>query len=148
METPLDLPLAPPRPVTIAQYAERHRGDVLKLWRRSFRNSLEACNRDIDAAGSNHPEWFAVALAGSEVVGTCVGTSDQHRHWLYYLCVATHMRRQGIATKLVQHLEEIMRAAGARQLSLHVLRRNHQALAFYRALGYGTEDISCLGKRL
>ncbi|MBF2734742.1 MAG: GNAT family N-acetyltransferase [Betaproteobacteria bacterium AqS2] len=145
---PLDLPAAPAPAPAFVPYEERMRANVIKLWRRSFSNSVAAYERDIDAACRNHPEWFIVALAGGAVVGTCIGTSDQHRHWLYYLCVARHARRRRVATGLVRHLEGLMRAAGARQLGLHVVKHNRQALAFYRSLGYETEQISCLGKRL
>jgi GNAT superfamily N-acetyltransferase len=52
------------------------------------------------------------------------------------LLVAAAYRRQGIGRALIEHIEAIARAQGAREMVLMTAWRNTEAHAFYHTLGY------------
>jgi ribosomal protein S18 acetylase RimI-like enzyme len=93
------------------------------------------------------PDLFLVALDGSRLVGTTLGTTDGRRGFLYHVAVAASHRRQGIARELVQEVSRRVFARGFQVVHLRVLGENEDAIAFYRALGF-TADPPVLGMRL
>lgn len=58
-------------------------------------------------------------------------------HWVYIL--PEHQRR-GIGTALVTHLERKAREMGLRRLRLKTIGKAHQAVNFYKKLGYNLTD--------
>ena len=52
------------------------------------------------------------------------------------LFVEAAYRRQGVASALVAHIEQVAKAAGATQLVLLTAFKNHRAHTFYHAEGY------------
>ena len=134
---------------SIVPFSEEHREEVTSLWDINFNNAdRDSYYRDIDASLRSNPGLFWMAVKDGSLVGTCVGAYDGHRSWIYYLCVATSMRRQGIGTKLLRHVEGLMLANGATQVGLHVFKGSHEAIGFYRSRGYFVEEACCMGKRL
>ena len=83
------------------------------------------------------------ALVGSVMVGF-----DGHRGWVYYLAVAPGHRRSGLARALMAAAEDWLRERGAPAVRLMVRQENALASGFYRALGYETQQVATLGKRL
>lgn len=73
---------------------------------------------------------------GGRVIGTVTGAFDGERGWIRHLVVAREARRRGIARRLVEHLEALLRERGAAQASLNVFHANEAGRAFWRALGY------------
>ncbi len=145
------MPFAVPAelPTTVVAFEERHRMQVLHLWRRNFRGgSPDTFNRDIDSTLASGAELFRIAVCNGAVVGTCLGASDGHRSWIYYLCVDKRMRRKGIGTALLDEVEGRLRARGTTQIGLHVRIRSHGAINFYRSRGYFLEETQCMGKRM
>ncbi len=57
--------------------------------------------------------------------------------YIHDLIVAPAGRRQGIATALLQRIEEIAREQGCCKITLEVLERNEGAQSLYAKLGYG-----------
>jgi ribosomal protein S18 acetylase RimI-like enzyme len=49
---------------------------------------------------------------------------------------------------LVAHAETELRLRGCPKINLQVLNANTGALAFWRSLGYGSDEVISLGKRL
>ena len=83
------------------------------------------------------------ALVGSVMVGF-----DGHRGWVYYLAVAESHRRSGVGRALMAGAEDWLRERGAPAVRLMVREDNTEAHGFYRALGYDTQQVATLGKRL
>ena len=57
-------------------------------------------------------------------------------------------RRMLVERLVLAHGEALLLAAGCPKLNLQVRNTNTQALAFYERLGYGTDEVLSLGKRL
>eukprot|EP00798_Chlamydomonas_sp_ICE-L_P026095 gene26095-11804_t len=56
--------------------------------------------------------------------------------YLSNVAVPTHVRRQGIARKLVAHAEKMAVEWGCRSVGLHCNPSNEAAMKLYRSLGY------------
>ena len=104
--------------------------------------------RDIARKLTVQPELFLVAVDGDEIVGAGMAGFDGHRGWVNYLAVAPVRRGAGIGRTLMAQFEQRLEALGCPKVNLQVRAGNEDVLAFYRALGYGVDDVVSLGKRL
>jgi ribosomal protein S18 acetylase RimI-like enzyme len=84
------------------------------------------------------PRWWRTTTASSE----------GQRGWVNYLAVSPHARRGGIGRALMNEVELRLGEARCPNMNLQVRETNHPALGFYRALGYTTDDVISLGRRL
>jgi ribosomal protein S18 acetylase RimI-like enzyme len=91
---------------------------------------------------------FFVAVLESAVVGTVMGGYDGHRGWVYSLAVQPQLRRHGVGSALVRHLEQALAGRGCMKINLQVRTSNAGVVAFYEKLGYAVEPIISMGKRL
>lgn len=73
---------------------------------------------------------------------------DGHRGWVNYLAVDPPARRRGHGRELMRRVEELLRERGCPKLNLQVRAENVEAIEFYRRIGYGTDAVLSLGKRL
>ncbi|OKH52775.1 GNAT family acetyltransferase [Scytonema sp. HK-05] len=80
------------------------------------------------------------------IVGTIMAGYDGHRGWLYTVAVTPQHRRQGIGSKLVQHAESVLIAMECPKINLQVRASNAEVVAFYKKLGYFTEERITHGK--
>ena len=134
----------------IRAFQESDEPSVVALWKRVFaysepRNYPAAVIRQKMAV---QRELFFVAVAEEKLVGTVMGGYDGHRGWLYSLAVDESLRRHGIGTRLVAHVENALTERGCPKLNLQVLSAKDDVRAFYEALGYRADAVISLGKRL
>jgi ribosomal protein S18 acetylase RimI-like enzyme len=94
------------------------------------------------------PELLLVAHSGAQLVGAAMAGFDGVRGWLYHLAVLPAWRRRGIATQLVRRAEAELTALGCSKVNLQVRATNSEVIAFYRNLGYLTEERVSMGRRL
>jgi ribosomal protein S18 acetylase RimI-like enzyme len=110
---------------------------VLALWAASRSghaetpDSAEAIHRLLDT----DPGSLLVADDG-EVIGALIAAFDGWRGNMYRLAVRPDRRREGIASRLVQHGEARLKAKGAPKATALVGRGDDQAEALWRAAGY------------
>src|ERR1700677_3381539 len=87
---------------------------VIALWREVLPDS--APHNDPATSIRNKmavdPDLFLVAEVDGKVVGTVMGGYDGHRGWIYSVAVNVQVRRQGIGTALMRHLEQALRERG------------------------------------
>jgi len=93
-------------------------------------------------------ELFFVARLDGRLVGTVMGGYDGHRGWVYSLAVCPEVRRRGIGTALMRHVERELVGGGCRKANLQVLASNAATVAFYVKLGYSVEERVSMGKLL
>ena len=93
-------------------------------------------------------ELFLVGLREGRLVASVMAGYDGHRGWLNYLAVHPSCRRQGLGRKLVEEAEARLRTLGCAKINLQVRDDNTQALDFYRRIGFLSDPVVCLGKRL
>jgi ribosomal protein S18 acetylase RimI-like enzyme len=94
------------------------------------------------AQGSHNPERWWRALAGERPIGVLLLTAIPEWHgWdVSYLGVVPEARRRGFGRELTRKALLEASAAGARQVTLAVDRRNEPAAEMYRTLGFEPFD--------
>ena len=89
------------------------------------------------------PDLFLVAEAGARIVGVAMGGWDARRAYVYHLAVDPDWRRRGVASRLMDELEERFRQRGALKAKLQIVKGNDASTAFFSARGYRLES-DCL----
>ncbi|WP_341314511.1 GNAT family acetyltransferase [Paraburkholderia sp. IMGN_8] len=140
--------------LSIRRFDASDTGAVVALWQEAFPEYRDMTkpqrNPHLSIANklATQPELFFVAVLDERIVGTVMGGYDGHRGWLYSLAVDASLRRHGIGTCLVAHVEKTLTERGCPKLNLQVLSAKADVRAFYEALGYRTDEVISLGKRL
>lgn len=133
----------------IRRFNTRDTEAVVALW--------EACGltrpwndpyRDIERKLSEDPSLLIVGEVGGRVVGSVMAGFDGHRGWVYYLAVSPDHRGAGRGRALMAAAEALLLERGCPKVNLMVRASNDEVLAFYEALGYESQDVVTLGKRL
>lgn len=104
--------------------------------------------RDIARKLAVQPELFLVGEAEDGIVASVMAGYEGHRGWVNYLAVAPAFRGRGYGRALMQHVEAALERRGCPKISLLVRQSNHDAMEFYRRLGYVEDESVSLGKRL
>jgi ribosomal protein S18 acetylase RimI-like enzyme len=103
---------------------------------------------ELAAVLARDPELVIVAEDASGLVASVFGAYDGRRAWVNRLATRPDRRGQGVARELMSRLEDALRAKGCLKLNLLVHNSNAEVTGFYRALGYVSDDVTFLGKRL
>jgi ribosomal protein S18 acetylase RimI-like enzyme len=122
---------------------------VVELWQkcgltRPWNNPYE----DIALKMDFQPELFFVGTLGSRVVAAVMVGYEGHRGWIQYLGVSPDCQRQGIGSSIVAAAETALRELGCVKINLQVRETNQAVIAFYESLGFSSDHVIGLGKRL
>ena len=104
--------------------------------------------RDIERKLKVNSEWFLVGLFNGEVIATCMVGYEGHRGWINYLAVSPKNRRRGFATQMMNEAENLLKNAGCPKINLQIRDTNSQAIGFYKSIGFITDQVVSMGKRL
>jgi ribosomal protein S18 acetylase RimI-like enzyme len=122
---------------------------VVSLWRRcDLVRSWNDPHKDIRRKLGVRPDWFLVGLLDGQIVACVMAGYEGHRGWLNYLAVDPAHQRHGLARAIVAEAERLLREAGCPKINLQIRTSNHGVIEFYRRLGYSTDDVVSMGKRL
>ncbi len=105
-------------------------------------------HRDIQRKLQVQPEMFLVACVDDQIIGTVMAGYDGHRGWINYLAVHPQHQRTGLATRMMDEAEALLRAAGCPKINLQVRGSNAGVIEFYKRTGFKVDDVVSLGKRL
>ncbi|TWT30007.1 putative N-acetyltransferase YjcF [Blastopirellula retiformator] len=86
--------------------------------------------------------WWAISNDGDRPIGTITLEVDGDAGQIHWLMVDPAARRSGVASALLQALENAAWDAGVRQLSAETLSTWAPAVAFYRRHGYQAPPIA------
>jgi ribosomal protein S18 acetylase RimI-like enzyme len=100
------------------------------------------------AMAARNPGLCLVGCEGDEIVASALAGFDGRRGWLYHVATHPDSRRRGIATRLVQTIEERLRTMGCRKLNLIVWDSEDDAMSFWEASGYRREHTVEFAKEL
>lgn len=135
------------RPFTLDDYEA-----VYALWKRAgpgIHLRQSDTRAEIEKKLARDPDLFLVAEREGQIVGAVLGGWDGRRGLVYHLAVDPVYRRQGIGRALMEELERRLAAKGCLRYYLLVARKNQEAIAFYRALGWEVmEGIVPMAKAL
>lgn len=104
--------------------------------------------KDIQRKLQVNPELFLVGLHEDKIVASVMAGYEGHRGWINYLAVSPSQRRTGFGRAMMAAAEERLRALGCPKINLQVRTTNRDVIAFYQAIGFVTDEVVSLGKRL
>ncbi len=124
--------------------------ELERLWKEVFPNDPlhNAHRRVIRDKMSVQKELFFVAEDNGSIVGTVMSGYDGHRGRLYNVAVKLECRRKDVGRQLVYHAITALSSIGCPKVNLQVRSTNAEAVEFYKALGFSTEDRISMGKLL
>lgn len=135
--------------LNIRRFVAADEAAVIELWRQcELLRPWNDPRKDIARKLTTQPELFLVGELGGAVVASVMAGFDGHRGWVNYLAVAPAQRQAGLGRAMMLQVEAALTARGCPKLNLQVRTTNHEVLTFYRRLGYATDDVVSLGKRL
>ena len=105
-------------------------------------------HKDVIRKLSVNPEWFLVGTVDGRVVASCMAGYEGHRGWINYLAVHPDLQRNGYARVLLNEAERLLKEAGCPKVNLQIRSSNSAVVSFYERIGYLTDDVVCMGKRL
>jgi ribosomal protein S18 acetylase RimI-like enzyme len=95
------------------------------------------------------PDLFLIAECDNTIIGSVMGGYDGRRGLIYHLAVDARFRGQGIGCKLMDQVEERLRAKGCLKSFLLVTSDNLEVENYYQKRGwYHMDTIHLLGKDL
>lgn len=133
----------------IRPYQASDLAQVLALWRAC--NLTIAANdprKDIERKLAVSPEQFLLGEFEGKVVASVMTGYEGHRGWINYLAVAPSHRRKSYGRLMMAAAEQLLDELGCPKINLQVRSANASVVAFYASLGYFTDDVVSMGKRL
>jgi ribosomal protein S18 acetylase RimI-like enzyme len=122
---------------------------VIGLWQRcGLTRPWNDPRKDIARKLKVRPDQFLVGVIDGVVVATVMAGYDGHRGWIYYLGVEPSLQKAGLGRAIMERAEALLRAEGCPKINLQVRTSNEAVIAFYKRLGYATDDVAGMGKRL
>lgn len=120
---------------------------VVELWRRcGLTRPWNDPHADIALALRSGDAAVLVGRDGGAPVASVMVGHDGHRGWVYYLAVDPQARRGGRGRAMMDAAETWLQARGLPKLQLMVRQSNAEAVGFYEALGFASQDVTVLGK--
>jgi len=133
----------------IRRYDELDLGEVIALWQEcGLVVPQNDPAKDIQRKLLVDRDLFLVGAIDTGMVATVMGGYDGHRGWINYLAVKPAQQRHGYGQAMMDAIEIRLRDKGCPKINLQVRAANNDVIAFYAALGYATDRVVGLGKRL
>ena len=133
----------------IRPYSPQDESAVITLWQKcNLTRPWNNPERDIERKLKVNPELFLVGAIDNRVIATVMGGYEGHRGWVNYLAVDPEHQRNGIGRRMMAAIEGKLLAMGCPKINLQVRTGNQSALNFYERIGYKTDDVVSMGKRL
>lgn len=133
----------------IRAFKKSDRQAVIELWNAcGLVRPWNDPDKDISRKLRVQPELFFVGVIDRQVMASAMAGYDGHRGSVYYLAVAPNFQHRGFGKRMMQHVEAALAALGCPKLNLMVRNSNAGVIDFYHRLGYSTDDVACIGKRL
>jgi ribosomal protein S18 acetylase RimI-like enzyme len=135
--------------IIVRQFQPQDEDAVVSLWKQcDLTRPSNDPHKDIGRKLRVRPDLFLVGVLDGQIVACVMAGYEGHRGWLNYLAVDPARRRQGLGKAMVAEAEARLRASGCPKVNLQVRTSNTAAIAFYERIGYSSDDVVSMGKRL
>ena len=133
----------------IRPYQASDLAQVLALWRAcNLTIAVNDPRKDIERKLAVSPELFLLGEFEGRVVASVMAGYEGHRGWINYLAVAPSYRRKSYGRLMTAAAEQRLDELECPKINLQVRSANAAVVAFYASLGYVTDDVVSMGKRL
>jgi ribosomal protein S18 acetylase RimI-like enzyme len=130
----------------IRKFQQSDRGTLIELWNNVFPDDPPHNEPStVIEAKLAVDDLIFVAEYDGKVVGACMAGYDGHRGWLYAVAVLKEQRRSGTGAELVKYAMQSLREIGCIKVNLQIRSTNTEVAAFYKALGFVTEERLNMG---
>lgn len=130
-------------------FKRQDQAEAIGLWRHcGLLRPWNDPEKDIERKLNTAPELFIVGVIDEHVRATAMAGYDGHRGWVNYLAVDPSLQRKGYGALLMQKVEETLLQQGCPKINIQIRADNIAALKFYRKIGYVSDDVVSVGKRL
>ena len=124
---------------------------IVRLWKKASlpfkpkgRDSREAVAAEMAA----NPDFFFGAFENDHLVGVVILSSDLRKGWINRLAVDPNFRRCGVAERLINASEEILRDHGIKLFCALIDEGNVASMSLFKKCGYVRHrDIIYFSKR-
>ena len=112
-------------------------------------NNLDDSREGIEKYLRRNPSTCFVAAADDSVVGVILSGHDGRRGFIHHLAVSEECRRHGIASDLVKHSLEALKAEGINKVALLAFNYNEAGNAFWEKQGFtARNDVTYRNREL
>ena len=133
----------------IRKFRETDRQSLITLWQAcDLTRPWNDPDKDITRKISVQPDLFLVGELNGQIIASAMAGYDGHRGSVFYLAVAPAFQQRGYGQALMTEVERLLISMGCPKLNIVIRSSNRQVLDFYRGLGYATDDVVSIGKRL
>ena len=133
----------------IRSYRESDQEAVVQLWRDcGLVTPWNDPVKDVQRKLRIQRDMFLVGILGSQLVATVMAGYEGHRGWINYLAVALDGRKRGFGRRLMEEAEARLKALGCPKINLQIRSSNADVIEFYETIGFSTDDVVSMGKRL
>jgi ribosomal protein S18 acetylase RimI-like enzyme len=135
--------------LSVRPFSVEDRADVTRLWERcELTRPWNDPDRDIDRKLARDGDLFLVGIADSRVVASVMAGYDGHRGWINYLAVDPSAQGAGHGRTIMRAAEERLLELGCPKVNLQIRTSNVDAVAFYESIGYSSDDVVSMSRRL
>ena len=135
--------------LSIRPYQSADEASIVALWQAcSLTRAWNDPYRDIARKLSTQADRFLVGSSDGELIASAMFGYDGHRGWVNYLAVLPGSQGKGYGAQMMHAGEALLAQAGCPKLNLQIRSTNASVIAFYKHLGYATDDVVSMGKRL
>jgi len=104
--------------------------------------------KDFHRKLEHSPQSFLIAEAEGNIIASAMYAYDGHRGNVNYLAVLPQFQKRGVGERLMVDIEDKLSKMGCPKINLLIRSTNVDVLKFYESLGYKTDPVVCVGKRL
>ena len=126
--------------VVLREYLRGDLDGIVRLDERCFDEEFRFDRRSMQAYAEARNAISLIAEREGDIVGFVIAHLDHVaaglRGYIVTLDVAAEYRRRGLARRMMEAVEMLVKAAGAPRMELHVFRENEPAIRFYERVGY------------
>ena len=120
--------------ISIRHYHSSDLPYMVNIWQEAKRPAYTA--HQIEKLLESSGGVLIAANHENEPVGTVLWSHNGYRAYVWRLVVDDKMRKQGVATRLLEAIENEVKAAGFDKIALLLLEENEIAKALYTKLGW------------
>jgi len=134
-------------PVIIREFRANDYEAAVELWEAG--DIRVETREDVEFKLQRDPDLFLVAEANGQLGGVVLGAFDGRIGSINRLAVAEPARRSGLAGRLIEAVEERLRAKGARRVWAWIHDYNRPSRALFSGRGYNEwRDVVTVSKSL
>lgn len=127
--------------MNIRKFQDSDRSSLIELWKTVFPDDTPHNEPSIVIeAKLAVDDMIFVAEHEDKLIGACMAGYDGHRGWLYAVAVLNEQRRSGAGASLVKYAMQSLKEIGCIKVNLQIRSTNTEVAAFYKALGFRTEE--------